>query len=336
MPDKPTRITATVDIDAPGRQTGFLRLPHSVHRSAYGWLPIPIVTVARGDGPTVLLIAGNHGDEYEGQVALMKLARSLRPEQVQGRVILLPAANFPAVMAGLRTSPIDGGNLNRSFPGDADGGPTPMIAHYIATELAPRARYVLDLHAGGSSLLYLPSLLTRRPDEPERRAEVRRLVEALAIPHSLMLQAADSRMLAGAVEPRGISMTVELGGAGMLTPASVALTEAAVARYLAATGVWAGPPPKAAPAAPRLMTLRPDHYVYAPDSGVFEPLVDLGDTVAAGQPAALVHFPDTPWREPVPVAFDAPGLVLCKRVPSLCQRGDCLFHLAADDPGALR
>ena len=52
-------------------------------------------------------MAGNHGDEYEGQIALAKLIRELEPEQVQGRVIILPAANLPAAMAGARVSPID-------------------------------------------------------------------------------------------------------------------------------------------------------------------------------------------------------------------------------------
>ena len=101
-------VSTRVDFDAPGRQTGFLRVPHSTHASAYGWIPVPVVCLRHGDGPTVLLMAGNHGDEYEGQVALMHLARTLRAEDVQGRLILLPAVNFPAADAGRRTSPLDG------------------------------------------------------------------------------------------------------------------------------------------------------------------------------------------------------------------------------------
>ena len=76
-----------------------------------------------------------------------------------------------------------------------------------------------------------------------------------------------------------------------------------------------------------------DYYVYASDSGLFEPLVDLGTEVTAGQPAARIHFHHTPWREPETLAFKRPGLVLCKRVPARCERGDCLFHLATDTSG---
>src|SRR5579871_6833440 len=100
-----TRLVAEVDFERDGVQHGFIRLFHSVHRSAYGFIPIPIVVIRNGDGPTALFSGGTHGDEYEGQVAICKLAQWLRPEMIRGRVILLPAANFPAAMAGLRTSP---------------------------------------------------------------------------------------------------------------------------------------------------------------------------------------------------------------------------------------
>ncbi len=98
-----TRIHSEVDFTKEGKQSAFLRLPHSVHRSAYGWLPMPITCIKNGKGPTVLLVSGNHGDEYEGQVTLMKLTRRLHADDVKGRIIILSAANYPAAMAGLRT-----------------------------------------------------------------------------------------------------------------------------------------------------------------------------------------------------------------------------------------
>ena len=161
MPNSRTRIVPEVDFAKDGRQHGFLRLFHSVHSSAYGFIPIPIVVLKNGDGPTALFLSGNHGDEYEGQVALCNLAKSLDPARIHGRVILLPAANFPAAMAGRRTSPIDEGNLNRLFPGDPDGTVTQQIAYYIEHELMPLADLVCDLHSGGSSLMYVPSVLLR-------------------------------------------------------------------------------------------------------------------------------------------------------------------------------
>lgn len=100
-----SRLTAEIDFERDGKQHGFIRLPYSVHRSAYGWIPIPVTCIKNGSGLRVLLMAGNHGDEYERQVALGNLIRSLEPDVVKGRIIVLPSANFPAAMAGMRTSP---------------------------------------------------------------------------------------------------------------------------------------------------------------------------------------------------------------------------------------
>jgi predicted deacylase len=73
-----------------------------------------------------------------------------------------------------------------------------------------------------------------------------------------------------------------------------------------------------------------EYFVYAPENGLFEPLVELGDMVRAGQPAARIHLPETPWAAPVTAHFARDGFVLCKRVPGRSVRGDCLFHLGTD------
>jgi N-alpha-acetyl-L-2,4-diaminobutyrate deacetylase len=66
--------------------------------------------------PTALLTGANHGDEYEGPVALFDLALGIDLSAVSGRIIIIPAMNYPAFRAGTRTSPIDGGNMNRHSP----------------------------------------------------------------------------------------------------------------------------------------------------------------------------------------------------------------------------
>jgi predicted deacylase len=74
----------------------------------------------------------------------------------------------------------------------------------------------------------------------------------------------------------------------------------------------------------------PDYFVYTPEAGLFEPLVELGDMVRAGQPAARIHTPETPWAAPITAHFERDGFVLCKRIPGRTVRGDCLFHLGTD------
>ena len=154
MTDSPTKLTTPFDFDAPGKHCDFIRLPHSVHRSAYGWLPLPIVSIKNGDGPTVLVMAGTHGDEYEGPIALMKLIQRLQPDDIQGRVIVIPCLNYPAVMSGDRVSPIDGVNMNRAFPGRRDGSVSEMIAHFVYSKIIPLCNGWLVIHSGGKTMMF--------------------------------------------------------------------------------------------------------------------------------------------------------------------------------------
>jgi predicted deacylase len=330
-----TRLFNEVDYTQDGKQYGFLRLPYSSHESAYGFIPIPVVCIRNGSGPRVLLIAGTHGDEYEGQVALTKLAREINPETVSGRIIMLTAANLPASLAGRRTSPLDpgeAGNLNRSFPGAARGSATAMIAHYIDSVLLADTDYVFDFHSGGSSLLYVPSTEIKRAENPATTAKMVELTKLFGAPVSVIGITDIPDNLAVAARNRGlVHMGTELGGGGTVSLDALRMVEAGLRRALAHIGVIPPDPTLGAPAPSRMMEVGGwDYYVYAPDDGVFEPLVDLRATVSAGQPAGTIHFPENPGRDALTVSFQRDGMVICKRFPARTRRGDCLFHLATD------
>jgi hypothetical protein len=331
-----SRLRPEVPFDQDGRHTGYVRLYNSVHESAYGFIPIPIVVVRNGDGPTALLMSGNHGDEYEGQVALCRLAQELTPSMIKGRVIIFPMANFPAGMAGRRTSPIDGGNLNRMFPGDPDGTVTQQIAYFISSVLLPMTDVSVDLHSGGSSLMYVPSALARIPEEAEHRARVLRFIKAFASPVAYLSTASqgtgDDRTFSGLMIERGkVAIGTELGGSGTVTPAALSMAERGIRNVLVEMGILPAGAHRPGEVPTRLLEVGGNEwFVYTPEPGVFEPLVELGETVSTGQPAARIHFPETPWREAVEVPFLHDGLVLCKRIPGRTQRGDCLFHLGTD------
>jgi predicted deacylase len=333
---RPSRLRSEVPFDKDGKHEGFVRLYNSVHESAYGFIPIPIVVIRNGDGPTALLMSGNHGDEYEGQVALCRLAQQLQPQQIKGRVIIFPMANFPAGMAGRRTSPIDGGNLNRLFPGDPDGTVTQQIAYFISSVLVPMIDVLVDLHSGGSSLMYVPSVTVRIPEEPAQAKEVLRYVKAFAPPVAYFSSATqgtgDDRTLSGMVIARGrVAIGTELGGSGTVTPVALSMAERGIRNVLAEAGIMPETVRVPGDVPTRILEVGGNEwFVYTAEPGVFEPLVELGDTVAAGQPAVRIHFPETPWREPVTQKFLRDGFVLCKRIPGRTQRGDCLFHLGTD------
>jgi predicted deacylase len=331
-----TRISATVDYERPGKQIGWLNLPYSVTRSAYGNVRIPVCVVANGKGPTVLLMAGNHGDEYEGQIALNKFIRDIDPGRLQGRVIVVPAANLPAALAGTRVSPLDEGNMNRLFPGNPEGTPTEQMVHYYDSVLLAMTQYFGDFHSGGSSLDFMPycgfnTTPGTAPGLMERCLEAARAVGApLTVNFGEDL---DPRVSSIAALRRGIvKVGGEFGGGGSVSVEGVRLVERGLVNLLAHAGVLDAPAAVAPPT--RLLTVPgPEFFVLAPEPGLFEPFVELGETVKAGQPAGQVVFVDNPAREPVPVAFEAGGLVICKRHFGRVERGDCVFHLGVDWDG---
>lgn len=333
-----SKIWTYIDYEKDGKQVGWLQLPHSVTRSAYGTIAIPVAVIKRGRGKTAFLMAGNHGDEYEGQIALARLIRTMDPGQIQGRIIVLPATNLPAAMEGTRVSPIDGGNLNRSFPGDADGGPTSAIAHYVDSVLFPMADVHHDLHSGGSSLQYLPFASMRLGEDAGLNRRTMEALKAFAPPIGMVwAYSPDFRLAAMAAIKRGlVSLGGEFGGSGSVTRSGVAIVERGIRNLLAHVGIIEAPKATApAPATPtRFVEVKNrDYYVYATEPGLFEPAVELGDMVEAGQLAGQVHFVDNPAREPVLCHFRTSGMVLCKRHFGRVERGDCVAHLATDWKG---
>jgi predicted deacylase len=159
------------------------------------------------------------------------------------------------------------------------------------------------------------------------------LVQAFAAPIGYVIQAPASggRSFTAASLRQGVlSLATEVGGGGQVTPASLALMQRGMRRLLAATGLVDEPLTPLAESTRLTEVGGDDFYEYASEDGLFEPLVDIGAEVEQGQAAARVHFHRTPWREPLTLHFQRAGIVLCKRVPALCERGDCLFQLATD------
>ena len=329
-----TQVWTPLDFEVDGKQCDWLRVPHSTDLSGYGVIPVPVICIKNGAGPTALLIAGNHGDEYEGQVALAQLAREIKAVDVSGRLIILPSLNTPAVEAGRRVSPLDDGNLNRSFPGDPIGGPTAMIAHYVSTALLPMADFAIDLHAGGRSCDYLPCALIRSGGSEKEHRVLTDLAVAFGAPITSISDGSGGggrTTFSAAGQSLGVPvLTAELGGGATLSQEGLAIAQQGLRRVLTHCGIL--PDIEIDPASPtRFMQVRGrGAFVYAMRKGLFEPAVDLSTVVQAGQLAGFIHAIDRPWQAPEPVVFSEDGMVACRRAPLLTVPGDCLYKLLVD------
>jgi len=315
-------ISATVDYDADGIQHGFLKLPHSHDTSAWGNVMIPITVVKRGSGPTALLTGANHGDEYEGPVALMDLAQNVSLTDVSGRIIMIPMMNYPAFLAGKRTSPIDSGNMNRVFPGAPDGGVTEKIADYFQRTLLPLADYVLDIHAGGRTLDFVPFAAAHNLENAEQQAKCVAAMQAFNAPYSMMLTELDAvGMYDTAAEDMGkVFVSTELGGGGSATARSAAIAKRGVSNLLKHAGILAGDPiinPTV-----NLDTSGDSCFIASESRGLLEMCKDLGDEVREGDVIGRVHDVTRTGGTPEEYRAQTSGILAGRHFPGLIEMGD--------------
>ncbi|CAM3078114.1 N(2)-acetyl-L-2,4-diaminobutanoate deacetylase DoeB [Paracoccus nototheniae] len=324
-------VTPTIPLDQPGKHHGFLRLPYSRNDSAWGSVMIPLTVIVGSAGPTALLTGANHGDEYEGPIALQQLAWELEPAQVAGRIIILPTMNAPAFRAGTRVSPIDQVNMNRCFPGRADGSVTQKIAHYIDSVLVPLADVVLDYHSGGKTLDFLPYAAAHYLDDADQQAACVAAMRAFGAPWSMMMREIDAvGMFDTAVEGQGkVFVTTELGGGGTATAASARIAIRGARNVLRHAGILSGAVEGAGDS--RMLDMPGDEcFHFAPCDGLLHPLADLGDPVAEGQPLAQIWPADRSGVAPVTVTANRAGLIAARHFPGLVQSGDCLAVIAVE------
>lgn len=323
-------ISASVNFDRHGVQHGFLRLPWSRDDSAWGAIMIPVSVFVNGSGPNALLTGGNHGDEYEGPVTLFKLARQLDIAQIQGRVIIVPAMNYPAFAAGSRVSPIDQVNLNRAFPGRPDGSVTQIIADYFSHCLLPMADYVLDIHSGGKTLDFLPFAACHRLEDSEQEARCEAAMRAFGAPYLLkMLEIDAGGMYDTQAEQMGkVFVTTELGGGGTTRIETLEIALRGSQNFLRHAGILAGD--VVAPTPDPINLDMPDNrsFLFAEHSGLMEPCVALGSRVKAGDRLAVIHATERTSSTPHDYFAQCDGLIIARHHPSLIKMGDCINVIA--------
>jgi|SRR5437867_1429478 len=144
---QPTPLTIGPIVARPGQAaTGFIAVPAGVDSGTR--IPITIVRGAQA-GPTLALIAGTHGSEVAPVVALERVRAALDPARLRGTVLIVHVANMPSFLGRtIYYSPVDGKNLNRVYPGKADGTVSERIAFAITRDIIEAADYLVDMHAG--------------------------------------------------------------------------------------------------------------------------------------------------------------------------------------------
>jgi predicted deacylase len=285
----------------------------------------------REDGPHLLITGGVHGDEWEPMVAIRRLIDAPELELVRGRLTLVPVVNEAAFARGNRVAE-DGLDLARTCPGKPGGSITERTAHALS-QLIRSADYYIDLHTGGTALCVLPLvgyMLHPRADVLEKQ---RAMARAFGLP---LIWGTDWRL-------EGRSLSVALGanvpaiyceylGGGMCSPAGVEAYIRGCLNVMRRLEILADPGSSGAsdPARqagstvedPRPYSGHMQRCYPAPAAGFFEPAVELGQSVAVGQPLGWIV--DPLGRERREVLSTQQGRIIVLRTFPSVQPGDSL------------
>jgi predicted deacylase len=293
-------------------------------------IPITIVNGLK-PGPTLLVLSGVHGSEYSPIIAMQQLAPTLDPKEISGRIIIVHIANMPAYLGrSIYTSPIDNKNLNRLFPGKADGSITERIAYFLTDELYPLADAVLDMHSGDGNEQLRPSWIGYygKAGSPEVIAKSRAMAHAFGIKHIVEFQweltdVKDAIWGGSAAIAKNIpSIDVEAGGMGIYDTQAIAQIVTGVRRIMAHMGII----DEVFPALPEANIIIERESINAPEDGAWNPLLDAGKTVQEGD---LIGFM-TDWYGNRIFEARAPisGLLLLRFESPPTRKGDTLAVIA--------
>jgi predicted deacylase len=272
-------VAGTLAVDARGGDAG-TTIPFSIIRGRTG-------------GPVLALVAGTHGAEYVPIVALQRLRAAIDPARLRGTVVMVHVANMPSFLG--RTvyySPADGKNLNRVFPGKADGTLSERIADAITRNIIDKATHVVDLHCGDGNESLRPYTYWITTGDPKVADAAKGMalafgLERIVVDGGRPTDPAASVYLSNTAVTRGKpALTTETGGVAIVDEESIALIERGVGGLLRHLGMRDdGPPPVAAP-----VWLHKSEVVRAGVTGLFSPAVAKAQTVAAG--AVIGHITD--------------------------------------------
>ena len=327
-------ITCDLDLESPGKRSGYLRLIHSDNVHAASIVPIPIAVIANGEGPSVALCAGTHGNEYEGQVILRELVRELTPEAVSGRLIVMPSLNMPAVRDDARVSPLDGCNLNREFPGGPDRGPTAAIAGFVSETILPLCDAGIDIHTGGDVMAFVPLVYLCRCDDDDVFGRSAALAEAFGAPWTYLVTGVQGQ---GGLDPcaqnKGVAfISTELGGGARLGRETLQIGRRGVRGMLAHLGVIESATAiEQVPSTPRYLTDRgADGTLVCEHRGFLETLREPGAAVALGEAVARVHPVENGFGSAATLFAPRDGIIVFQRTAAHVRHGDIVLDVATE------
>ena len=312
------------------RASGSFTFAGDAGLAKYQWPYIAIV--GREAGPKVLVTAGIHAAEYTGTLAAIRLGRMIDPGDVRGLLLILPLLNRPGFYErSIYTNPEDNDNLNRLFPGDANGTWGQRFAHHLLTEVITGFDHSIDLHAGDLIEDLVPFVIYRETGDAALDAKIKKMIDAYGARWAVASAPSGERpgsLYAVAALSGVAAMLAESGGNGLPLEADIARHVRGVTNILRAIGALGG----AAEAVTPPTVVKSFDWLRSPAEGIFRSRVKVDQRVAkgdvVGELSDLVGDPLATVKAPVS------GVVLFTVTSPAIKKDGLLLAIGALSPSA--
>lgn len=294
-----------------------------------GWRWPAVEIVGQRPGPRLAIIAGVHVNETSSIEAVIRLQRTIDPGKLKGRISIIPIVNLPAVpVRSQYVCPLDGKNINFSFPGRPDGSFSEAIAHALLDDWASDADCFADLHGGDLCEEVSHFMVVQRTGDEafdRRSLDIARCFDAriiAAIDPSHMDQ--PGRSVTGRARRRQHAAFAEAGRIGLIEEANVAYHLEGLLRLLHHLGMTETAPPKTREA----IIITRYHWIPAPVDGFFRYHVEPAQKVAKG--ALIATAENTYGEEIAQVTAPEDGHVLWRITHALSPKDSFIIGLGTE------
>lgn len=286
------------------------RLPTRTH------VEVPVfINRAKQEGPTVLLLAGMHGDEINGIEILRRVIRENYHQPTRGTIVCIPIMNIFGFINQSRTVP-DGRDLNRVFPGSPHGSLASRIAHTLLNEVVKHVDYILDFHTGGASRSNYPQIRTAPTDEKSLA-----LARVFNAPFIIASKHLDKSLRKTAYSLNKQILLYEGGESLRLNELAVQEGIDGTRRILHHLQMLSAE----ASTGSQSVLLKKTTWIRAKVSGLFRATVSNGSHVAKGGVLGVVTDPYGEFERSI--RAPAAGYVICINHHPLVNQGEALIHL---------
>jgi predicted deacylase len=316
------------DVEAPRgkKKQGYLKIsekPAGPHQ-----IPITLINGYQ-DGPVILVNGGEHGSEYNGPGACLRLMVELDPMNIDGAVIIVPMVNTLAFEARwMHSNPVDYRDLTGCYipeiPRGGSGHPriSYQVAHTFYNEVISKVDYRFNLHGGDIEEDLLTGVMFRKTGTDQKRDEAtfalarnfgwKWIRENLPRPSS-----ASSKSL-----PMPITLGTEAGGMGRCQQDTVDQVVKGIINGMKHLKMIEG-----IPEIPQKAYVFNPYHLYAERGGFFISNVRAGDIVKEGDVLGVIKSLFGETLEEIVVPTD--GVIHMVTSPAIYE-GDVVYEIGKD------